>query len=146
MKTCSKCKQSKELTLFYKDKKTKDKLGSWCKACSNSNSSQANIRWQKRNPDKVKNKHLLRKFSITLDTYSEMFKNQDGLCAICSQPETSKDYRGKTRDLAVDHCHLTGKVRGLLCDRCNRALGLLQDNSLVIQAAAKYLEGHNEKA
>jgi hypothetical protein len=73
--------------------------------------------------------HLRRKFGITLDTYKKMTDDQDQKCAICK----------KERGLSVDHSHITGKVRGLLCGSCNRALGLLQDDPDVARNAVNYL-------
>lgn len=77
------------------------------------------------------------KFGITLNDYNVMFKKQKGVCAICKQPETVKNYF-----LAVDHCHKTGKVRGLLCLRCNRGIGLLKDDYEILKSATKYLKKH----
>ena len=75
-------------------------------------------------------------FGITLDEYETMLAQQAGVCAICkAPPETS--YCGT---LAVDHDHDTGKVRGLLCTRCNTALGSLRDSPEMLRAAANYLE------
>lgn len=62
-----------------------------------------------RHPEKLRDKHLKSKYGITFEEYKEMFDKQAGLCAICGLPETN----GKS--LAVDHCHITGKVRALLC-------------------------------
>ncbi|HET8686207.1 MAG TPA: endonuclease VII domain-containing protein [Methanosarcina sp.] len=100
------------------------------------NKSHTNESWseymrdyRKRNPDKMKNIDLKKRFNITLDQYKEMLALQDNVCAICLQPEKRKDHRtGLIRELAVDHCHTTGKIRGLLCTDCNTALGLFKDN------------------
>lgn len=97
-------------------------------------------RWSKRNPDIEKNGHLKRNFNITLDDYNNMLALQNGTCAICKQEE-SKIFKktGKRVDLAVDHCHKTGKVRGLLCWKCNASLGKFQDSIEILQNAIKYL-------
>jgi hypothetical protein len=63
-----------------------------------------------------------------------MLQQQNGLCAICKKTET-----GKTSNLCVDHCHKTGKVRGLLCNNCNKGLGLFKDNPEVLLNASAYL-------
>jgi hypothetical protein len=76
-----------------------------------------------------------KKYNITEQDYNLLYKLQDGECAICK----TSQFKLKTK-LAVDHCHKTGKVRGLLCSSCNCALGLLKDNKHVIQEALKYLK------
>ena len=95
--------------------------------------------WKKayRNSQKVKdarrNQLLQKSFGITLYEYNALLQAQKQVCAICFNVET-------TRSLAVDHCHKTGKVRGLLCRFCNQALGLLKDNSEIVERALNYLK------
>lgn len=85
------------------------------------------------------------KFGITTDEYDAMFKAQDGKCAICAQSSKQVHRKtGKVRDLAVDHCHDTGKVRALLCTDCNMALGLFKDDPDLLSAAADYLRAHRK--
>jgi hypothetical protein len=85
--------------------------------------------------EKHKNNHLKRKYDITLDDYNKMLLEQDGKCYTCSvkAEDTQRKY------LCVDHNHLTGEVRGLLCDLCNTALGLLKENQETIANLSKYL-------
>jgi hypothetical protein len=83
-------------------------------------------------------KHYKKKYGITLNKYNDMLSAQGGVCAICSQPET-RMLRGKVAALSVDHCHTTGKVRGLLCNRCNIGLQMFKDNAELIQKASEYL-------
>lgn len=80
---------------------------------------------------------LGRDFGITLEQYNEMLAAQGGVCAICKNPETHQ--RKGVWSLSVDHCHDTGRVRGLLCNNCNRGVGLLRDNADLCRAAAEYL-------
>ena len=83
----------------------------------------------------------LKKFGCSSDQYENMVQEQQGLCASCRHPETSKNPRSKTvRSLAVDHNHTTGKIRGLLCMNCNTALGQLKEDPLRITALLAYLE------
>lgn len=84
---------------------------------------------------------LLAKYGITGEEYDAMEREQDGKCAICKQPERRYGSHGKVKRLAVDHCHETGKVRGLLCADCNTAIGLLGDNPERVEAARAYLVG-----
>lgn len=76
---------------------------------------------------------LRRHFGISVETYQSLHAAQNGACAIC---------RGYDNDrcLAVDHCHKSGAVRGLLCGECNRGIGQLRDSPALLRAAAEYLE------
>ena len=80
---------------------------------------------------------------ITIRQYKEMFKEQNGICAICGKEETRRTAKGNICKLMVDHCHLTEKVRGLLCHRCNVSLGLMMDNIDNLKQAIQYLKGGN---
>jgi len=85
-------------------------------------------------------KQKLKKYGLTPSGYSIMLDGQNGVCAICLNPETIIDPRtGVTRALAVDHCHSTGHIRGLLCHRCNRALGLIKDDISLCDSMKSYL-------
>lgn len=76
--------------------------------------------------------------------YQEMLREQDGVCAICHQPEKHRDgLSGKPKDLAVDHDHATGAVRALLCSACNTALGLFNDDPELLDKAKSYLARHS---
>ncbi len=79
-----------------------------------------------------------RNFGITLDDYRAMFAEQGGVCAICRRPER-RLFRGQLKMLVVDHDHVTGRVRGLLCDDCNLALGRFQDSADIIRRVLAYL-------
>lgn len=97
----------------------------------------AQYEWNKRNPEKTKLAYrrcmLKRRYGITLEEYEKMFAEQDGKCAIC------KGVCPTGRNLAVDHDHDTGKVRGLLCSRCNQGIGQLR-NIAILQSAITYLK------
>lgn len=83
--------------------------------------------------------HNLRRFGINYKDYVRMLDEQNGGCAICGNCESTANVRGKTSLLAVDHNHETGKVRGLLCGKCNKAIGLLNDNPQLLQNSINYL-------
>jgi Recombination endonuclease VII len=83
----------------------------------------------------------LTKFGLTLETYDALCKAQGNLCAVCRRPERRR-LHGRVTQLAVDHSHVSGKVRGLLCACCNRALGLLRDDIQLIDKMIAYLESH----
>jgi hypothetical protein len=79
-------------------------------------------------------------YGITTDELLRLEQESNGLCAICNRPPSGES--GEAR-LAVDHDHATGKVRGLLCGKCNKGLGLLQDDPAILAAAIAYLEENN---
>ena len=81
--------------------------------------------------------HLKKKYAIDLKDYEELLSKQQGLCAICGTDSPG----GRGKFFAVDHDHGTGRVRGLLCLKCNRGLGLFQDQSSILERAATYLRG-----
>ena len=89
-------------------------------------------------------KHIRwRKKGVDAARYQEMLAAQGGVCAICSQPETAPDKAsGKIKDLAIDHCHKTGKIRALLCSSCNTALGLFNDDQVLLAKAMAYVVNH----
>lgn len=94
------------------------------------------------NVERIWEKSLIRKYGIDSDCYWEMHEAQDGLCAICLSMETNTPGRGsKVARLSVDHCHETGRVRGLLCFKCNTMLGNMNDDPERLRRAADYLEG-----
>lgn len=87
-------------------------------------------------------RYMLRsKYGMSLEDYDVMLDKQNGVCAICFNPETQKsNKRGKVDSLRVDHCHSTGKVRGLLCSKCNFGIAQLDDSIDLLQNAIKYLK------
>jgi hypothetical protein len=88
-----------------------------------------------RNPLKTRNNQLKQKYGITLAEYNQMLFDQNGCCAICGEHHTIKN-----KTLHVDHCHTTGKVRGLLCQHCNTAIGKFKDDIKLLKNAIKYLK------
>ena len=91
-----------------------------------------------RDPLKMKNLRLKREFGICLDVFNKMLKEQGFSCVCCTTSLTGG------RETHVDHCHNTGKVRGLLCGPCNQALGLTKESTNTLQNLINYLEEHNE--
>lgn len=99
-------------------------------------------RYYQKNKEKIRQKNVTRLrekyYGISLEEYESRYKEQDGLCAICGKPEMILR-NGRPLSLAVDHCHQTNKVRGLLCSACNKAIGLLNDTPSTILSAFDYL-------
>lgn len=92
--------------------------------------------YRQRYPDRQKNSRLKYKYGISLEDYQKLLDSQNGVCAICWDKNIYK------KTLVVDHCHTSDKVRGLLCDNCNLALGLTKDNPEILLRAIKYLNNY----
>jgi len=131
VKTCGKCKTQKPLTDFHRQPSGRDGRHSWCAACFN-----AAYRGVKRKPvpAEVRRRHNLKsRYGLTAAEVSEKLTAQNGLCGICANPPVKA---------VVDHCHSTGKVRGILCHTCNIALPHVE-NEPFRQAALSYLKAHS---
>lgn len=136
--TCSVCKETKGLSFFPNNgqgiNRADGKKRYTCKAC-NANRVRE---WQKRNPKKLKDAQrkydLKSKYGISPEEYEAIMERQGGTCAVCggTMPNGNK--------LAVDHDHISGRVRGLLCVKCNRALGLVDDDPDWLRKLAAYLD------
>jgi hypothetical protein len=132
-KQCLKCREVKALDAFAAASAKWDGKHIWCRACT----SNTRIHTPERERHRHGN-HLKRKYGITLAEYELMVERQRGLCAICGGPPVKG--RGAARErFNVDHCHKTGRIRGLLCSGCNRGLGYLGDTAVGLQAAVDYL-------
>jgi len=124
MKLCTKCNQIKSLEEFSQSKNEKQAVQYHCKDC--------NKKYREQKKEKVKDYQLKRKFGLSLDEYQKMLEEQKGVCKICGQVENNKQ-------LAVDHCHTTGQIRGLLCGSCNRGIGYFRDSQDLLLKAVQYL-------
>lgn len=164
MKSCSKCGEDKDESAFYADQRAGHGLKSECKSCHTAACvarqklphvrALANARQMERRrasgvqPKRVfeseeerlasrrstgRKSRLSTQYGLSLDEHAAMLQRQGGKCAICNEPPIAP------RPLAVDHCHTTGRVRGLLCDRCNHGIGHLGDSPARLQAAIAYL-------
>lgn len=147
LKRCPECHKINSAN-WYKNNKLKAAASNaaWTKA-NPDKVKTINNRWKKANPGEVKGIKLRKLYwpNLTwedaLKEYSLIFVAQNGLCASCKQPETFVSNKsGKVQDLSVDHCHKTGKIRGLLCNNCNRAEGML--TSQTARMLAEYMERH----
>lgn len=161
MKTCRKCGKEKPIDEFYRMAEMRDGHRSECKRCnldakaarhrSNPEPARERVRqWAKDNPERVaarqaeyrangrkaaidRRYQLKRKYGITPEQYDALLAEQSGVCGICGRPPRD--------DIAlhVDHDHTTGRIRGLLCFRCNNALGDFEDDHDRLGAALHYL-------
>lgn len=140
LKRCPGCKEVKALSSFYSSGHSNSGRASHCIVCAGllwraRPSVERQRSYQKRRR-KLRDKHLMRRFGVTLEWYEKKLRKQGGRCAICGDPP-----RG--RGLAVDHDHRSGKVRGLLCTRCNPAAGYVRDSPQIARKLAAYLELHS---
>lgn len=143
MKKCIKCKENKSYDHFYKQ--SSGKLKNSCKKCD----KKRILDWQRKNKDKKASYNktwkekdptytnlvylkssLKHNYGISVEQYNKLQKRQNGKCKICN----------KIKKLVIDRCHKTGVVRGLLCYKCNTALGMFEDNKELFKSAIKYLE------
>ena len=136
-RVCSVCKVEKKYSDYYKNTKATHGVGHRCIECDKK------IKKEGYETDymKTRNRHLKRNFGITLDDYDRMLKSQNNRCAICNSTSTSNKYH---KYFAVDHCHTTKKVRGLLCTRCNAGIGYMKDDIERLQKAIAYLREMNK--
>jgi hypothetical protein len=145
-KQCPKCLEILPASSFNKSNR-RDGLQTYCRSCHNkiqrekyaldpSQKIKRQVRERKRkskNPLAKKNSELQRLYGISIDQYVELFSLQGEVCKICKQNCKTK------KSLSVDHDHLSGKIRGLLCNRCNRAIGMFEDSPELLGLAARYL-------
>lgn len=158
-KRCPKCRKTKAATpeFFHRNKSMKRGLGGWCKSCMKKctkeirktetskkykreyartqKSRDKGKRWRATPQGMAsrKNSKLIARYGVSLDEYTVLFKKQGGCCAICGVHQLEL-----TRALAVDHDHITGKIRGLLCNICNVQLPLVEDRER-LEKAQEYL-------
>lgn len=149
MKKCSKCKKIKQTQEFNPDKRSKDGCYSSCRICKNKECATyrknnpdkiktSGKKWRDKNPTWFRENDLKNEYGMSLNEYNQMFNNQNGCCAICKKHQSNFK-----KVLAVDHSHKTGKVRKLLCHKCNNAIGLFLDNSQICYNAGDYLREFN---
>lgn len=143
-KVCSGCSKTLALGAFYQKRaeavdghRYKTAYGRAmqpCKECRIARSAEL-----KEDPERklqIRSWNLKKLYNVTLEEYDLMLDQQNGGCAICGSPQGE----GRSGILHVDHCHTTGRIRGLLCGNCNKALGCMKDSSDLLRKGAEYLE------
>ncbi len=129
-KMCYTCKESKAKDLFVKNIDR-------CKSCHNKSGRE----WKRKNKEKTRISALKYKYGLEYTELISMQETQSNKCYICQKSPLGSRYN----KLCVDHDHRTGNVRKLLCNNCNAALGLLNDNILLLENIIKYLDKYNGK-
>lgn len=128
-KLCNGCRRYLPLTEFHK-RSGKTNCRARCKECN-----------QRRHRERL----LKLQYSVTIEDYEQMLNRQDGKCAICGQTERELAFgRKSVRRLCVDHNHVTGKARGLLCRKCNSGVAMLGDDLSAIQRAYQYMRKYED--
>jgi hypothetical protein len=168
-KSCSKCKVKKPLLNFYKNRTTKDGYAYECKKCKDSRPNtywktekararererylkrvstpegkavllQAHRKYKQSEHGKLAEwkRYLKKNYKITLEVYDNILESQGGGCAICGM-------KPKERRLHIDPNHSTNLIRGILCGKCNKAIGLLNENLNLFDRAKEYIKNNNE--
>lgn len=134
--SCRLCKLSKPKKDMRPDKRIQRGYSTICKACD---SKLAGKRYR-RNKRQKQDYDLKRNYGISMDDYDKMSTAQGHRCAICGTKEMGKN---KSR-FSVDHDHITGRIRALLCSQCNHAIGLMNDDPELLEKAAEYVRTFQE--
>lgn len=136
LKICSHCKEIKLIQFFNKNPYRKDGLSYYCKSCSSVANREARLRLT---PEERTRRHfegqLRFAYGLEPEDFAQIKLNQQNKCAVCSVVFKESPH--------VDHCHKTGKIRGLLCRFCNQGMGMFRDAPENLRAAAKYLDKAN---
>lgn len=151
VKTCNKCKIIKSIADFNRDSSNSSGREYSCRECrsfarklnynknhvqSKEKSRLKSLEFRKTRKDYLRDYDLKRYYGISLKDYETLLSSQNNTCKICKTAEPG----GKHKIFNVDHCHITGKVRGLLCTGCNMALGGFKDNIETLKIAIDYLQ------
>ena len=133
MKPCSHCKTIKPLADFQRNSSRYDGHTHWCRDCLRAH--------YRANTQSIADRTLRSRYGIPKGRYEKLLVAQDGKCAICGSDDPGRRGNEGLRRFAIDHIHDNGKrVRGLLCDTCNKGIGQLKDSPELLRKAADYLE------
>ncbi len=147
VKYCKGCEKDRPINSFGASKVSKDGFDYICLKCRSISKKKSYRLLQQKDPKHYKKRdrrYLLKsKYGLTVEEYEAMAERQFHRCAICGDYETRSN-QGGILNLNVDHDHITGKIRGLLCNRCNRTLGMVKDDLYVLTEMKSYLGDKNE--
>jgi hypothetical protein len=159
-KQCTRCRKTKAVTSYTRLSGTSDGFREHCKQCAKQYNAayfanlseeekqrryQRDKEWKAANVERMRiswHRAKLKKYGMTQQDYEQLLLAQNGVCAICRREERGK-VNGRTLPLSIDHDHTTGRVRGLLCGKCNTSLGGFEDNQTFIMSALTYLQRHD---
>ena len=133
---CRKCGEVKNLLeSFYRQRKDPTLKSSYSYECKECTVERVK---KNHNPSRSRQLHLKRKYGLTFAEYDKMLNEQNNCCAVCGGTKPG----GRWKSFAVDHDHVTGRVRGLLCKSCNIALGEVNDDLTTLKNMINYLSKH----
>lgn len=167
MQKCSTCNKVLSLENFHKKSQNKNGYSGICRRCTSEKAKlnrdsdpnfaakhklrgskwyaknkedklRKNKQWRENNKSKYREINLKSRFGLTSQEYDKLLLSQNNSCAICNKNQDEFSYF-----LVVDHCHKTGKIRGLLCKKCNLGIGHLNDNIQILQNSIEYLKRYN---
>ena len=139
-KRCPRCGETKAISEFIRPRATVDRTPTtYCAPCRK---AKRRAEYERAGGSQVSYAQVLqREYGLTVAEYDALLARQAFRCAICHRPETTRTKAtGEVRRLTVDHDHVTGKVRGLLCLNCNRVVWALEENHLSLTAIQSYLD------
>lgn len=139
MKVCNTCKESKEESQYYV---SKGYIHHRCKLCSNKKTREWYEINQERRRRAVLKHYYKSRYGMSFEDIHKMFSSQNGKCLICGVDVHLKGTKDNTQGV-IDHCHQTNIVRGIICNMCNKGLGLFRDNPEFLKQAIKYLKGEH---
>jgi hypothetical protein len=142
VKVCKTCKVEKEIEEFPKNKLYKGGIRPHCIECRRDYELKSYHKHKHKRPyvyEEDKDRKLQKSYGIGYAEYLKMLDAQNNACAICGTKDT-----GNRKAFHVDHCHDTGKIRGLLCGNCNSGIGNLRDDINLLQRAIEYLQSTKE--
>ena len=131
MKRCPACQTVKPVSEFGKDKNRRDGRYHTCRPCVRDYYVTKEKHARKARRPELRARELYKRYGLSVEAYATMVAGQKGMCAICSQTSD--------KPLVVDHDHVTGKIRGLLCGRCNLGIGLFDDDPIRLWTAMSYV-------
>ena len=135
MKLCTMCGAQKSLSKFNKSSTSKDGLQGHCAPCG----IEYKKKWYAKNKAWAKEYANLKNYGVSTEALKNILSEQNNKCGICnSDLDNSKNTH-------IDHCHTTGKIRGILCQKCNHGIGLFKDSTEILKRAILYLGKHDKK-
>lgn len=143
-KKCKFCKKIRVLSDFYKHPRAIDGYQNKCKFCAKAYNKKHYKENRKLVLERGRQRVLNKSYGLSLIDYDRMFEEQNGVCALCGEPESVKHRNTNAINrLSVDHNHETGKIRDLLCNRCNLLVGKVESDLSLVELAVDYIERHN---
>ncbi len=136
---CAFCKEDKDVS-FFAESMLNIRVP-YCKSCWQKKAQTYRMKYKSRLDKSERDRRYLKLYGITLEQYNAMEISQNKLCKICGNPQSQKK-NGEIMFLHVDHCHKTGKIRDLLCNRCNVGLAFFYESEKVLLEAVEYLKRH----